>query len=994
MKNVRLIYILVLFGMVAGGGIMPSVLAGRQTDLYNSLLYQNTFTGNWSIDSSRFKNYGTTNSGTLKIQNGTCVAGGCLNLTGNQWFLVPAINSYNISNGNFTVGCWQKFDLSAPNMFAFSHTQGVNLDDWVLEHNAGTARVDIYNHASLDDSLQGLTIDGLVGRWYFTAFTWLGTTRELILYINDTVETSKSIGFDMAQGASSLQFSGRYNGTGGLLYTGLIDECFWANKTWIQDEIEFYYNLTKGGSSLTLEEAFLTFPANSTNASLAKRFKPSKFSFNGSDDIGLSTFTFGWNDTGTWQNVSNFTLATQTVTALNYTFNQTVTAKRNTVVGYHACINDTTNQKACSGIQTFTVTDSPPVFTLAINNSVLKINKVIQLSALANDSDNLSMVIASWNGTSGVWTNVSNISLANYPFANNYTVNLTIGLVRGNTIGWLFYANDSVEGSNFTASAVNTFTVVDTSGTIRLGLNLSTINLNNIINISGNITEEDSDVAYGMTAHNQSGTMINYTFAGSGTRFNFSQNVSITVAHAVINFTVFYNDTSGNTIQNSTLLSVVNNLPVVDSAAINNTSPLDSDDLDCVNGTLSDADSDTVSLLYNWTKNGIDQAISSKTLSDTLTSVNDVWICRITPFDGIGNGTTKTSSSVSIGTGAVAPILNATNATPLTAETLKGQWLNLSVNFTDANSIDIHTSYFCKTDSANSGGCLEGTFCSSSINVSASGFLSCRVNITNTSVFPLGVNTFYTFVVDNSSLVSASKSNTFTVQDITPPAFPFYQLQYTTLNDASGNTNNFTANMVDNVSNVQTMTFWINNTLNATRSFTLTPNLSVNVTYAIFESLETLKRGTYNITKVIVTDNSSNSKDYNFSNITFVVSEAPSGGGQTGGGGGGTTIVQIASNKTTIISEILCNFNGICEIETGEDFVNCGNEKSPFDRNGDCGFEVGLLGSTIKNQLKYGLVSKILFGIFIASILVLVFLPKERLDRIKRRFKKYRTQEG
>jgi len=468
-------------------------------------------------------------------------------------------------------------------------------------------------------------------------------------------------------------------------------------------------------------------------------------------------------------------------------------------------------------------------------------------------------------------------------------------------------------------------------------------------------------------------------------QINFSKSNFTITSNDTIIFSARFNDTYewGSWVNSSAITVKENALPSVSSATINNTSPLNTDDLQCNNGTTSDADSDVISLLYNWTKGGVDQVISTKTLDNSLTSVNDNWLCKITPFDGYENGTTILSATVSIGTGYIPPIINFTNSTPLTAELLKGEWLNLSVNFTDENTEDKHTAYFCKDL-----GCSQ-TWCVSPINITGN-YTSCRLNITNSSDFSLQSYTFYTFVVDNTTLTSSSISNTFTIQDITPPTLNNWSLQYTNLNDASGNTNQFNVSVTDNVSNIQTITFDINGTLNVSRSFTITPALSVSLSYKLFETSETLLKGTYNITKVTVTDNKSNSQIYNYNNITFTVSAQPSSGGITGGGGGIESVIII--NKTTIISEILCNFNGICEIETGEDFVNCGNQKSPFDRGGDCGFELGLLGSTIRNQLKFGLVSKVLFGLFIISIGVLAFLPKERIEKIKRNIKVARLQ--
>src|SRR3989344_8090313 len=166
------------------------------------------------------------------------------------------------------------------------------------------------------------------------------------------------------------------------------------------------------------------------------------------DSDTLSMIIASWNgsSTGAWINVSNITPSN---TANNYSINVSVGLARGSTVGWVFYSNDSVvNTFTASSLNTFVVADTTPSFTLANNNTNPKKNEVVQLSALVNDSDTLSMVIASWNGTSGVWQNVSNITLNGA--GNNYSVNLTVGLARGNTIGWLFYSNDSTVAA-FTA---------------------------------------------------------------------------------------------------------------------------------------------------------------------------------------------------------------------------------------------------------------------------------------------------------------------------------------------------------------------------------------------------------------------------------------------------------------------------------------------------------------------------------------------------------------
>ena len=501
--------------------------------------------------------------------------------------------------------------------------------------------------------------------------------------------------------------------------------------------------------------------------------------------------------------------------------------------------------------------------------------------------------------------------------------------------------NITIYGNSSNGNGQSSYVYFTINQTPQWSNNQTNITSNTILNDVGqfNVTLTDNfNLSSSIFSWNVSGfwqnlTQINYTITTINTTLIENRTINQSSGKNKA-WTVYFNDSIGNKNQSDIFtFSIKNQLPSVVSATINNSQPIDADNLNCNNGSVSDADSDAITLFYNWSRNGIDIPIKTAFLNNSNTSINDIFICRITPYDGFENGTTKTSASVSVGTGFVAPIINFTNSTPLTAELLKGQWLNLSVNFTDTseNSIDNHTAYFCKTDSANTNGCLGTTFCRSGKNVSANSYLSCRLNITNSSDFPLGATTFYAFAVDNTSLISASKSNTFTIQDITPPILNNWSLQYTNLNDASGNTNQFNVSVTDNVSNIQTITFEINVTLNATKSFSFTQSLSVATNYVLFQSSETLLRGFYNITKVIVTDNSSNSQTYNFTNITFTVSAQPSGGGISGGGGG---ITPKPIQNITIVAPERCG-NFVCEECRDSNISNCIDE-TPLSCPQDC----------------------------------------------------------
>jgi len=170
--------------------------------------------------------------------------------------------------------------------------------------------------------------------------------------------------------------------------------------------------------------------------------------------------------------------------------------------------------------------------------------------------------------------------------------------------------------------------------------------------------------------------------------------------------------------------------------------------------------------------------------------------------------------------------------------------------------------------------------------------------------------------------------------------------------------------------------------------FSFTQSDNINLTYEIFDTSETANVGDYNITQIGCRDTETNYIE----NITTIDLEftvtSPSGNGNGGGGGGGG-LQAITIINETILKGAVCNFNGICEGPLGEDFLNCGNEKSGlFDKGGDCGFEVGALtcadpeGQCI---LRFGFVIRAITIAMIFSVLIVVFLSPEDFEKFKRK---------
>jgi len=99
--------------------------------------------------------------------------------------------------------------------------------------------------------------------------------------------------------------------------------------------------------------------------------------------------------------------------------------------------------------------------------------------------------------------------------------------------------------------------------------------------------------------------------------------------------------------------TISNNIPSISSVQITPTSPSSSEDLTCTVTGWSDDDGDSEDYYYEWRNNTvlyttIHSNISTNILGSGNTTINDVWNCTVTPYDGYENGTSITDQ-VSVG---------------------------------------------------------------------------------------------------------------------------------------------------------------------------------------------------------------------------------------------------------------------------------------------------------------------------------------------------------
>ncbi|MBU0630965.1 MAG: hypothetical protein KKC80_08685, partial [Candidatus Margulisbacteria bacterium] len=276
-----------------------------------------------------------------------------------------------------------------------------------------------------------------------------------------------------------------------------------------------------------------------------------------------------------------------------------------------------------------------------------------------------------------------------------------------------------------------------------------------------------SDFCSDVITYYSNNTMININNSNGTITDNPSQNEEGSYVTKVT-----CGDGIANTSQTFTY-TIINDAPSLASATITPDPAVDADDLTCSVGSTSDTESDVVTIIYDWEKDGTPQGINNQLLDSANTSTGEIWRCIATPNDGFENGTAKYSQTVDIDSSTTSPVVNWANATTTltginsssTNPTNNNSWVNLSVKITDPNT-ETWTTYFCENDIPSTTGCSGKEYCHT-IENGTDKFPSCKLIITNES---LSQYTFYAFTVDNTSLTSSTAEGSFEINH--PPSKP------------------------------------------------------------------------------------------------------------------------------------------------------------------------------------------------------------------------------
>src|SRR3990167_4717002 len=230
------------------------------------------------------------------------------------------------------------------------------------------------------------------------------------------------------------------------------------------------------------------------------------YSFNITDETALSTGNITIN-LSTGIVYMNYSLSGTSATISNTT---QINCARGCVLNITGYATDTSNNvKQNSTI--ITVADTLSTILIGINTSTMYKNTVLNISGNSTDDDKqFSIGVVSINTTGNPQENYSFTPTSGYS-RFNFSLAYTNTLSRGNVLNFTVFINDSY-GTMVQAS--QKFTIADTLGTIKIGINNTSPKINENINISGNCTDIDADFSLGTLSYNISGNpQTNFSFA-------------------------------------------------------------------------------------------------------------------------------------------------------------------------------------------------------------------------------------------------------------------------------------------------------------------------------------------------------------------------------------------------------------------------------------------------------------------------------------------------
>ena len=306
--------------------------------------------------------------------------------------------------------------------------------------------------------------------------------------------------------------------------------------------------------------------------------------------------------------------------------------------------NDEIDSSANSSVVHFRLDSTPPSWSgNQTNATLMKINGNATFNITVLDyGSGLSYYIFSWNGTGEGWLNDTNGSISGS--SAKLVINKSTNLSKGNTIGYRWYANDSLDQWN--KSLLRTFTLANTAPTTpNVTYPVDGKNYSDIPYINYSSTDANGDpLTYTLYINNT----INVT--------GISTNVTDwNASDGFYNLTVTANDGIDSSANSSVVhFRLDSTAPTVTIIYPTNGSNISSNSIDL------NASGSEIELTYYWVINGTVNSTSIDTNS-TLNASDGYYNLTVFAYDGLQNG----SDTVYFRLDTTAPSWNnnQTNAT-------------------------------------------------------------------------------------------------------------------------------------------------------------------------------------------------------------------------------------------------------------------------------------------------------------------------------------------
>ena len=211
----------------------------------------------------------------------------------------------------------------------------------------------------------------------------------------------------------------------------------------------------------------------------------------------------------------------------------------------------------------------------------------------------------------------------------------------------------STYGGSLSSGDTVACTVITSDGSLSSPMGSATLTLTNTppvidsLVLSPDPVRTDDALTATVVASDAEGDAItlDYTWSVNGAAVQSGANNSLDSSNYVrgniVSVTVTPSDANATGPAAMDGLTVSNTAPTAPTVALSPASPVEGiDDLVCSASGSSDADGDSVSYSYSWTVDGLAHNSNSSTVAAVNTFAGEVWVCTVTPNDGVEDGST------------------------------------------------------------------------------------------------------------------------------------------------------------------------------------------------------------------------------------------------------------------------------------------------------------------------------------------------------------------